>query len=142
MRALWTDEVASFDGEHVSLSPSWAWPKPAQQPNLPVLLGVPATDRHFAELAQWADGWIPMAMPTADELAPDVEWLRRSWDAAGRDAATLQIAAMQLPDAARLVQELDAFAAMGVGWLWIDVPTAPAEVVLPVLDDLGRLTPA
>ena len=142
MRALWTDDVASFEGEHVTLSPSWAWPKPVQRPYPPVLLGVPATDRHFAELAQWADGWIPMAMPTADALAPDVEWLRSHWDAAGRDPASLQIAAMQLPDAARLERELDAFAALGVGWLLVDVPSAPADVVLAALDDLSPLTPA
>jgi probable F420-dependent oxidoreductase len=141
MRALWTEDVASFDGEHVALSPSWAWPKPVQQPYPPVLLGVPATDRHFAELVDWADGWIPMAMPTADELAPDVARLRRAWDAGGRDPASLQIAAMQLADAARLEHELDAFADMGVGWLMIDVPTAGADEVLPLLDDLSRLTP-
>jgi probable F420-dependent oxidoreductase len=140
MRALWTEDVASFEGEHVSLSPSWAWPKPVQEPWPPVLLGVYGTDRHFAELAQWADGWIPMAMPTAEELAPDVERLRRAWQAAGRDPGALQIAAMQLPDAARLERELEAFAALGVGWLMIDVPTAPADVVLPLLDELTRVT--
>ena len=142
MRALWTEEVASYEGRHVSLSPSWAWPKPVQQPYPPVLLGVFATDRHLAELAQWADGWIPMAMPTASELAPDVDRLCRAWEAAGRDPATIQVAAMQLPDVARLERELDAFAAMGVGWLMIDVPTAPADVVVPLLDELSRLTAA
>jgi len=140
MRALWTEDVASFEGEHVALSPSWAWPKPAQLPYPPVLLGVPPTDRHFAELVDWADGWIPMAMPTADELAPDVARLQRAWDAGGRDPASLQVAAMQLADAARLEHELDAFADMGVGWLMIDVPTAGTDVVLPLLDDLSRLT--
>jgi len=140
MRALWTEDVASFAGDHVSLSPSWAWPKPAQQPHPPVLLGVPATDWHFAELARWADGWIPMAMPTAEQLAPEVERLRRQWVDAGRDPTTVQIAAMQLPDATRLERELDAFAALGVGWLMIDVPTAPADVVLPALDELSSIT--
>ena len=140
MRALWTEDVASFDGDHVSLSPSWAWPKPAQEPHPPVLLGVPATDWHFAELAQWADGWIPMAMPRAEELAPDVERLRRAWDAGGRDPATLQLAVMQLPDATRIARELDAFAAMGVGWIMVDVPTAPAYEVVPVLDELRVIT--
>jgi len=140
MRSLWTEDVASFAGEHVSLSPSWAWPKPAQAPHPPVLLGVPGTDGHFAELVRWADGWIPMAMPTAEQLAPDVERLRRAWAAAGRDPESLQLAAMQLPDAARLEPELDAFSALGVGWLMVDVPTAPADEVLLVLDDLSRLT--
>src|SRR3954465_5504978 len=30
MRALWTEEEASYDGEFVSFGPSWAYPKPAQ----------------------------------------------------------------------------------------------------------------
>jgi len=141
MRALWTEDVASFEGDHVTLSPSWAWPKPAQQPYPPVLLGVPATQQHFAELVEWADGWIPMAMPTADELAPDVARLRRAWDLAGRDTATLRIAAMQLADPARLERELDAFADLGVGWLMIDIPTADADELLPLLDDLSRVVP-
>ena len=30
MRALWTEEEASYDGEFVSFGPSWAYPKPPQ----------------------------------------------------------------------------------------------------------------
>ena len=30
MRALWTQEEASYDGEFVSFGPSWAYPKPVQ----------------------------------------------------------------------------------------------------------------
>ena len=30
MRALWTQEEASYEGEFVSFGPSWAWPKPAR----------------------------------------------------------------------------------------------------------------
>ena len=60
--------------------------------------------------------------------------------AVGGDPTTVQIAAMQLPDATRLERELDAFAALGVGWLMIDVPTAPADVVLPALDELSSIT--
>jgi probable F420-dependent oxidoreductase len=139
MRELWTKDVASFDGEHIGLSPSWAWPKPAQAPHPPVLLGVPATEGHFTELCRWADGWIPMAMPTAAELTPDVERLRQHWIGAGRDPSTLQIVAMQLPDATRLERELDEFAALDVAWLLVDVPTAGADAVLPVLDELARV---
>ena len=31
MRALWTQEEASYDGEFVSFGPSWAYPKPARR---------------------------------------------------------------------------------------------------------------
>ena len=30
MAALWRDDVASYQGRHVSFGPSWSWPKPAR----------------------------------------------------------------------------------------------------------------
>src|SRR6516225_842816 len=41
MRALWSSDEASYEGEFVSFGPSWAWPKPPQHAaaRLPVLLG-------------------------------------------------------------------------------------------------------
>src|SRR3989475_3142690 len=38
MKALWTQEEASFHGEYVNLDPVWSWPKPAQRPPPPILL--------------------------------------------------------------------------------------------------------
>ena len=38
MRALWTQEEASFQGEFVSFGPSWAWPKPVQA-HVPLVIG-------------------------------------------------------------------------------------------------------
>ena len=37
MRSLWGDEVGEYTGRHVSLQPSWAWPKPAQTAGSPGL---------------------------------------------------------------------------------------------------------
>jgi probable F420-dependent oxidoreductase len=58
MQALWTDDVASYDGPHAKLSPSWQWPKPVQDP-MPVLVGGGGkrTMRHAIE---YATGWMPM----------------------------------------------------------------------------------
>jgi probable F420-dependent oxidoreductase len=39
MKAIWTQEEASFHGEHVSFDRIWSWPKPAQRPHPPVLVG-------------------------------------------------------------------------------------------------------
>ena len=58
MQALWTQEEASYDGELVSFGPSWAWPKPVQQPRIPVLIGAGGTEKTFAWIARSADGWI------------------------------------------------------------------------------------
>src|SRR6478609_3446922 len=65
MQALWSDDVASFDGDHVHLPPSWAWPKPVQtgadgRPAVPVLLGGAPGPKLFAHIVEYGDGWIPI----------------------------------------------------------------------------------
>ncbi len=57
MRALWTQEEASYDGEFVKFGPSWAWPKPVQ-PHIPVLVGAAGNEKNFKWIARSADGWI------------------------------------------------------------------------------------
>src|SRR6478609_6919679 len=38
MRALWTEDVASFDGKYVQIPPTWSWPKPTHPGGPPVLI--------------------------------------------------------------------------------------------------------
>lgn len=59
MKALWTQDEASYDGELVQLAPSWAWPKPVQRPHPPVVLGAAVGPKNFDALFDFADGWIP-----------------------------------------------------------------------------------
>ena len=51
MRALWSEDEASYQGEFVSFGASWAWPKPAQ-PRIPVLVGAGGTEKTFRWIAQ------------------------------------------------------------------------------------------
>src|SRR5438105_4519786 len=60
MKALWSDDVASFDGEFVHLTPSWSWPKPARAGGPPVLIGGAAGPKLFEHVADYGDGWIPI----------------------------------------------------------------------------------
>ncbi len=39
MKAIWTQDEASYHGEHVNFDRIWSWPKPAQRPHPPVLVG-------------------------------------------------------------------------------------------------------
>jgi probable F420-dependent oxidoreductase len=97
MRALWTQEVASHDGEFVRLSPSRMWPKPLRESCPPVLLGCPPSTRNFDRIARWADGWITMG---AAVDAADVAALHAAWTAAGRDGAPrVTVIYNPLPDA-------------------------------------------
>jgi probable F420-dependent oxidoreductase len=85
MRELWTNEIAAFNGRFVTLAPSRSWPKPVQKPGPPILLGAPASERNFARVAQWADGWITMGEEaTPEQMIDALAKLRKAWDEAGR----------------------------------------------------------
>ncbi len=61
--------------------------------------------------------------------------LRRAFEARGRDPATLDVAPMGvLPDAAKLAF----YASIGVTEAVLRLPSAPRDVVMPLLDDYTR----
>jgi probable F420-dependent oxidoreductase len=138
MQALWRDDEAAFTGEHVRFGPSWSWPKPAQRdgegaPAVPVLLGGGAGPKLFAAIAEYADGWIPIG---GSGLADDLPRLREAVTAAGRDPDRLEIVAFgSVPDRGKL----DHFHRIGVTETVFNLPSAPRDVVLPLLDGYGRL---
>jgi probable F420-dependent oxidoreductase len=58
MKAIWTQDEASYEGEFVRFERIWSWPKPAQKPHPPVLvggLGPTVLDRVLA----FGDAWFP-----------------------------------------------------------------------------------
>jgi len=133
MRALWTDDVASFDGEFVHLEPSWSWPKPVRPGGPPVLIGGAAGPKMFAHIAEYADGWIPIGGAGVRAALPD---LRRAYESAGRDPDAIRVVPFgTLPDPAKL----DYYASIGVSEIVLRVPTGDADSVLPVLDDHARV---
>ena len=77
MRALWRDDVAEHSGEHVSLEPSWAWPKPVQRPGPPVWLGGNGP-RTMEAAARWADHWYPTPSPRIPDTGGHVRPARRA----------------------------------------------------------------
>jgi probable F420-dependent oxidoreductase len=91
MKALWTEDEASFKGELVALEPSWAWPKPTQKPHPPIVMGAAAGPRTIADMVEFCDGWMPLA--TRMDIVGEVGRVREAVGAAGRDPATFQVIA-------------------------------------------------
>jgi probable F420-dependent oxidoreductase len=91
MKALWTEDEASFEGDLIGLEPSWAWPKPAQQPHPPILMGAAAGPRTLGDMVEFCDGWMPLA--TRMDIVGEVDRVREAVAGAGRDPATFQIVA-------------------------------------------------
>jgi probable F420-dependent oxidoreductase len=136
IKALWQDDEAAFDGEFVQLPPSWSWPKPVQRPHPPILLGGAAGPTLFRHIVEYADGWVPMG---AHGLRENIPKLRGLAEEAGRDPASIQVTVAV--DAPPEPSRLERYAALGVGRVVLWLPSAPADVVLPILDRYAALLP-
>ena len=134
MRALWTQEEASYDGEFVSFGPSWAYPKPVQA-HIPLIIGAGGGPKTFTWIAENADGW--MTTPTQADISANIEALKKAWADAGRDGAPdIRILIAFRPDPADLM----AWAEQGATELIWGVPDKSEEEVLGSLDRMaGRL---
>jgi len=134
MRALWTEEEASYAGEFVSFGPSWAYPKPPQG-RVPVIVGAGAGPKTFAWIARNADGW--MTTPTTTDVTANADLLRKAWADAGREGQ---------PDVRILVakrpteEDFADWTAAGPSELIWGVPDSDHDAVLGYLDKVaGRL---
>jgi probable F420-dependent oxidoreductase len=125
MKAIWTEDEASYEGTHVAFERIWSWPKPAQKPHPPVLVGgngPTVLDRVLA----FGDVWMPNhARGGILERIPE---LRARAADAGRD---IPVHVVGVPADARA---LEGYAEAGVtrGIFW--VPSAARSVVERALD--------
>ena len=133
MRARWTDEEASYEGEFVTFGPSWAWPKPVQS-HIPVLVGAAGTAKNFAWIARSADGWI--TTPRDFDIDAPVRLLQEAWAAAGRSGAP-QIVALDFKPVA---EKLEHWERIGVTEVLFGLPDKPADEVAAYVERLaGKL---
>ncbi len=62
MKEIWTQDEASYHGAHVNFDRIWSWPKPAQRPHPPVLVGGGGPTVEDRVLA-FGDAWFPNYAP-------------------------------------------------------------------------------
>jgi probable F420-dependent oxidoreductase len=109
MKEIWTSDEASYSGEFVSFDRIWSWPKPAQRPHPPILvggLGPTVLDRVLA----FGDAWFPNVGP--EDLLERVQELRSRTD------RPIDVMAMGVPaDARRLEPLLEAGFRRVVHWI-------------------------
>lgn len=124
MQELWGNEVASYDGRFASLKPSWAWPKPVQQPRIPILVGAGGTPKNVDWVVKNADGWI--TTPIETDVEGKVAALNEAWREAGREGKPRVVVLL----AARLEPgQLESWAAAGVDEVMIGLPDKEPEQV-------------
>lgn len=132
IRALWTEEAASFDGEHVAFGPSWSWPKPHQRPHPPILLGAGLRPRTLDDLAAVFDGWMPVGI---DGIGDNLRRLRQAWSEAGRKGEP----SVHVCDTQVDADSLQRLADLGVDQVSVLLPSETLDLIGPALDRYARL---
>jgi probable F420-dependent oxidoreductase len=124
MKAIWTEDEASYSGTHVSFQRIWCWPKPAQTPHPPVLVGGNGA-RVLDRVLAFGDEWMPNRMSEEDLAARIAELGARASDA-GRGRIPVTVVGAP-PDAARIEAIARAGADRVVFWLPQESPAAVEE---------------
>jgi probable F420-dependent oxidoreductase len=136
MKRIWTETEAEYHGELVDFGPLMAWPKPAQKPHPPVLVG--GAFPHAARRAlRYGDGWVPHASrPQYPDVTEFLPQFREMAGAAGRAVEAVPVTVFGAgEDGDRLRRWRD----RGVDRVVVSLPSEPADAVLPVLDRWAEL---
>ncbi|WP_236243015.1 LLM class F420-dependent oxidoreductase [Streptomyces sp. CC228A] len=132
MRALWAEEPQAYEGEFASVAASLAHPKPVRGGAPRILVGGSAGPRLFADIAAYADGWLPIG---GSGLADSIPQLSEAWERAGRHPKDLRV----VPYAVRPTPgKLAHYAELGVDEVVVQLPPAGEAEVLGVLDEYGQ----
>ncbi|MBI3244971.1 MAG: LLM class F420-dependent oxidoreductase [Deltaproteobacteria bacterium] len=136
MKEIWTKEEAEYHGEFVNFEKIWSYPKPAQKPNPPVLLGT-LTAKGIDRVVRYCDGWIPVGV-TPKTLPNAQQELKTCAEQAGRKAAEFPISIFGAPGKE---DTLSQFRDQGVDRVVLGLPSAKEDKILPTLDRYAALVP-
>ncbi|MDP9845886.1 LLM class F420-dependent oxidoreductase [Streptosporangium lutulentum] len=113
MQQIWTREEAEYHGEFVSFDPLWSWPKPAQRPYPPVLVGGMGP-KVFDRVLAYGDGWLPTYGPGILERVPEL--FRRAEEAGKR----VRVVMMAIPSDPKVIEACER---AGVGTVLSTLPS-------------------
>jgi alkanesulfonate monooxygenase SsuD/methylene tetrahydromethanopterin reductase-like flavin-dependent oxidoreductase (luciferase family) len=122
MKAIWTQDEASYAGEFVRFDRVWSWPKPAQRPHPPVLVGGDGPTV-FDRVLAFGDAWMPNYAPSGI--------LERAAQLRTRADRRISLQVMGIPADAKVIE---AYAAAGFDRALHWLPSAGRGPVERALD--------
>ena len=129
---MWSDENGPFTGRHYQLAETLCSPQPLSQPRPRLIVCGGGENKTLRIAARYADESNVIAR-SPEEVAHKQEVLRRHCEQAGRDPAEVAISvlntgdALANGDASRLIDEMQAYARLGVQTV-IVIPFAASPV--------------
>jgi probable F420-dependent oxidoreductase len=127
MKAIWTQDEASYSGRYVNFERIWCWPKPIQHPHPPILVGGNGP-KVLDRVVALGDEWMPNRIK-GEDLPGRIAELQRKAAEAGRDPIPVTVAGV-MRDPERL-QELER-AGVQRGFFWL--PAAGPDAVEEAFD--------
>jgi probable F420-dependent oxidoreductase len=132
MREIWRHDEASFHGKYVDFDRIWSWPKPAQRPHPPILIGgggPTVIDR----VLDYGDGWFPQWR--------DENVFERIVELRARADRYLQVQMLSVPPDPRALERCEQ---AGIDRVSVWLPSGPWSTVEPALEKweaaIGELT--
>jgi probable F420-dependent oxidoreductase len=114
MKAIWTEDEASYHGKQVDFERIWSWPKPAQRPHPPVMIGGDGP-KVIDRVLRYGDAWMPRH-GRGNDTAGRIPELRRRAAEAGRGHIPVVVFGVP-PEAEVLAAYEEAGADRAVLWL-------------------------
>jgi len=139
MKAIWTKSKADYHGELVNFDPMMSWPKPAQKPHPPIIVGG-AFPYGARRAVRYGDGWMPHRVRTTyADVSALLPKFREMAKEAGRDPASVPVTIWGAKeDESLLKRDRDD----GVERIIISLDSAKADKILPELDRWAKLARA
>jgi probable F420-dependent oxidoreductase len=132
MKELWSKDEAEYHGTFYDFPLVRSFPKPAQQPHPPVLLGGTARNV-FKRVIAWGDGWLPIGS-TPEHVKKGRATLNELAAAAGRDPKTIDITVSGVPCDREAIQRLGA---SGASRVIIRLPSTLSQEALTDLEKMA-----
>lgn len=130
MKAIRTQETASYHGEFVAFDRIWCHQKPLQRPHPPVLLGA-VSGAGLQRVVDYCDGWL-LVDPRGGTLQKAPAELRARAEQAGRHPASIPITVFLA--LAMSNEILDEYAAAGVSRVVQFLPPDTHDEALAVME--------
>lgn len=152
LRLAWAGEGVTKQG--INFSAAGIDPRPIPDPAPPIWVGG-ATDKAARRAARWGDGWCPflasqsrfnkdVAIQSLDELGRKIEDVMSMRHAAGKSGRFDVAIGLDPPEsctpneAERLLQTIDDCAAVGVTWMYVDLPHPSRAAYLEMVEWFGE----
>src|SRR5262245_23439193 len=135
MKAIWTQDEPEYHGEFVSFDKMKQWPKPAQKPHPPIIVG--GGFPHAARRAiRYGDGWIPRDDWLERDGMGIIDQFRKMAADAGRDPASLPVSIFRVPDK---LDRLKLCQDIGIDRVVFTLPAEKEDKLLPIMDRWAEL---